>query len=515
MSQRAQTLSRPFVPALSPEPDFYRWQRALYFRPWFISTSVVELGLTDGLSLNYASIFATNAIGFDADAQRVQTAQQNFPRANFACSELTQVDLTQADVAIAMDMARFDDPMVALTMLAKCPGKLIIGIPDAGHEDEWIDGIQQAFEHRGVKFLHQEEAWPGRIKEGLRADAHLTLAIIGADALPVWPRIGLSMPTHKQSERACEAIVSLINFYPGELQVAVVANGTPSEGLARLRGLQSEIPGHMILIEESKNLGYGLGSNRGLDALWQDSWFDFFGVVNDDVMATFDCVSQLVAAMQELEAAGQKPGIIGPMSNEVNGPQRIDLGTYTNPSELMLLAEIHLRQNHSTATQNMQVRGLFILIHPDCLNDIGGFDPAYGLGNFEDDDMNLRARLAGYSLWVADGAFLHHAGSCTFRDLEIDYNGNIIRNLAVFLEKWGLESFEESFALEASPINPGLFVALTAQMRHSSHQITINGEPVDLVYQASEFDLAAWIVTILRDKPRESRAAVLDALMAA
>ncbi len=515
MSQSAQTLHRAVPPQISEEPEFYRWQRYIYFRPWFMDANVVMLGLTDGLGINYASIFAENAVGYDSMVDHVAFAQSNFPRAQFEVADLHTVDLTGADLVFATDMARFDDPLTGLASLGQCLGRVVIGIPDGNQEDEWIDGIQQAFAHRGVQFLHQEEAWPGRIKEGLRADSHRTIAVIGADDLPVWPRIGLAMPTHKQSEKACEAIVSLINFYPGELEIAVVANGTPPEGLVRLRTLQAEMPGCMHLIEEATNLGYGLGANRGLDYLWQDSWFDYFGVVNDDVIATFDCVAQMVSGMQELEADGQKPGIIGPVSNEVNGSQRVDLGPYTNPGELMHVAETHLRAHHSTATQGMQVRGLFILIHPDCLNEIGGFDPAFGLGNFEDDDLNLRARLAGYTLWVVDGAYLHHAGSSTFRDLAIDYNANILRNLAIYMEKWGLETFEESFRLEVSPLNPGLYIPLTATMKHSHHQITINGEPVDLVYQASEFDLAAWIVTILRDRPREDRVAVLDALKAA
>jgi hypothetical protein len=35
---------------------------------------------------------------------------------------------------------------------------------------------------------------------------------------------------------------------------------------------------------------------------------------------------------------------------------------------------------------------------------------------------------------------------------------------------------------------------------------------VDLVHQASEFDLASWIVTVIRDRPREARTAILEAL---
>src|SRR5699024_941225 len=151
-----------------------------------------------------------------------------------------------------------------------------------------------------------------------------------------------------------------------------------------------------------------------------------------------------------------------------------------------------------------QVRGLFFLMSPECLDAVGGFDPIFGLGNFEDDDLNLRARLSGHPLWIAPGAFLHHVGSSSFKRLDLDYDDGMIRNLALFLEKWDAEDFGEAMARAEMPTGLSANVALNAKPKRSAHFITINGAPVDLVHQASEFDLASWIVTVLRDKPREA-----------
>jgi hypothetical protein len=153
------------------------------------------------------------------------------------------------------------------------------------------------------------------------------------------------------------------------------------------------------------------------------------------------------------------------------------------------------------------------LIHRECLNAIGGFDPRFGIGNFEDDDWNLRAKLAGFSAWIADGAFLHHEGSSTFRKLGVDYRANIERNALCFMDKWRLDSLEAWPQVTQAPDGVSLHVPLDARLsEEKEYGILVNGEPVHLIDQASEVEFAAWIVQQLRDRPRQARKAVVAAI---
>jgi len=320
------------------------------------------------------------------------------------------------------------------------------------------------------------------------------------------------MPTHNNADWVQQSILSFSKFYPGELKFAVVSNGCHEVTRAKLNNFHVQVPHLFDLIECDTNLGYGMGANRGLNHLWQEEWFDYFGVTNDDVVPHHDCLPQLVSAFSELEAGEFKPGILGPVSNRVAGRQLVEFAPAKDFEQLMDFASLHHRQHHSEATQVFQVRGLLALIHPDALSEIGGFDPIFGLGNFEDDDWNIRAKLAGYSLWVADGAFLYHEGSTTFKKLNLDYEANINRNGAIFLEKWQSENGHEAFALEALPEGTDLYVPLLAKAPNSNFKFQTNGETIDLVYQATEVDFAAWVITNLRNQPRTSRLHVLNAL---
>ena len=59
------------------------------------------------------------------------------------------------------------------------------------------------------------------------------------------------------------------------------------------------------------------------------------------------------------------------------------------------------------------------------LDQIGGFDERYGLGFFDDDDLCVRARTAGFRLLVALDVFVHHFGSRTFAGLGIEVSAEI------------------------------------------------------------------------------------------
>lgn len=501
--------------------ELYQWQRALYFRPWYEDRRVVEVGCGDGRRIAYAANFASVATGVTSSVQR---CAERYPHTRFH-AEVPEL----ADIWLAFDaLDLVDDPKAWLAEFTERPGMVVVAAANKNAPNEATHPLPElagrfdakAFEalvekttDRPVTFLSQLATWPGRIVEGLQKDAIAFLAVIGDElALPEWPRIGLSMPTCNGAARVRDAVLGFTKFYPGVVDFAIVANGTDDENLASLRELEELLPETVTVIHHEKNLGYGRGCNAGLDHLWQTGWYDLFGVTNDDVLAAHDTVCQIVAALDALLKSGQKPGIIGPVTNEINGPQRVEIGEYRDYNQMLDAAEAFHRSHHSSASEATQVRGLFWLMTPDCLSDVGGFDPRFGLGNFEDDDYNLRCRLAGYSLWVADGAFLHHQGSATFSETKIDYARNIERNLGLMLEKWEFSEIEQMLTCQKAPEGARLFIPLSAKPESSGHRVVIANEVVDLVHQATDMEFAAFVHAAIENRPREERLEILEIL---
>ena len=74
----------------------------------------------------------------------------------------------------------------------------------------------------------------------------------------------------------------------------------------------------------------------------------------------------------------------------------------------------------------------------DVIDAIGGFDTRFEVGNLEDDDLCLRARLAGFRLLVADDSYVHHFGHKTFDLVADDYDALLQENAMRYRMKWDL-----------------------------------------------------------------------------
>lgn len=517
--------------------ELFHWQRYLFFRPWYDGRRVVDAASGEGYGANYASAFAATTVGIDVSEEAVRHASERYPHAEFIQGDVCSFDYSEVDLVVSFEtLEHLPEPEKFLEALARCRGNVVVSTPNRAthspgnglhdaplnpfHTVEWTPAefaelIRAHFPGRQVRFLSQEGRWPGLIREGLDEEAMYTIAVVGDGDLPVWPRLGLAMPVHSNAKAAHDAVLGISRVYPGEIEFAVVANGADEGNRLILRDLASTFPHMVHVVELDRNEGFGGGCNAGLEFLWQESWFDYFGVVNDDVLPATDCVSEMVGAMAELEKLGHRPGLIGPTSNIVAGTQQVEIGEFSNYAEMLDCADAYHRERADSATPARQLRGLFLLIHPECLNAVGGFDTRFGLGNMEDDDFNLRVHHAGFTLWIADGAFLYHEGSSTFRKLGVDYEAGIRRNLDLLLDKWDVENLAELWEQVEKPERVALFEPLHRRRPEpSGFTLQLNGENVDLVHQASDLEFAVWVMHRLRGKPRLSRAAVIETLSA-
>ncbi len=450
--------------------EMFHWQRYLYFRPWYAGKRVVDAASGEGYGSNYASIFAAQVNGIDISSEAVLHARKSYPYSQFEQNDVTVADYSDADLVVSFEtIEHVPNPEAFLRRLLTCPGQIVISTPNRDlhspgnrlkdkpynkfHTIEWTPPefatlVESVAVGRQVRFLSQENRWPGRIFEGLDPEAQYTIAVIGDGELPYWPRLGFSMPTCNETDKALETISTFARFYPGVLEFAIVCNATSELNLAKLREIATNIPHVVKLIESPENLGYGQGANLGLDWLLQTGQFDYIGVTNDDVLPAIDCLSDLAQALVDLENAGHNPGMIGPVSNEVAGVQKVEISPYGDYPGMIRSSNEHSRKYHSSATPYPQIRGLCFLSPTEAFKLVGGFDPRFGLGNFEDDDLNVRFRLAGYTLWRCDGAFLHHHGSSTFKSLNLDYQACINKNLKLFIDKWQVAKFDLPFSPE-------------------------------------------------------------------
>jgi GT2 family glycosyltransferase len=517
--------------------ELFHWQRYLYFRPWYQDAKVMDAASGEGYGIAFAANYAESSFGIDLSEEAINHAKTRYPKTKFDVQDVCEADYSQADLVVSFEtIEHVPDPERLLRAFASCKGKIVISTPNRKthspgnkledkplnpyHTIEWTPNefaelVNKIYEGRQVRFLSQASRWPGLITEGLDDDAMYCIAVIGDGELPQWPSIGLSMPTVNNIQHGMETIVHLTRFYPGKLQFAVVANGSSLATLNEWRKFELTMPEIVKIISVEENQGYGIGSNIGFEYL-SGLNLDIIGVTNDDVAAVPSTVVELVMAYKALESNGIKIGAVAPVTTNINGRQKVDIGTVSDSASLYFNAEQYHSQKHSTLTEVFQIRGMFMLFGRECLAEVGGFDPRFNIGNFEDDDHNLRCKLAGYSLWIAEGSYLWHHGSQTFGALMDNksnkYNDCIERNKEIFQWKWDLATLEEWPQITEAPVGVQIRVPFDAKWE-KSFPVKIDQYEFDLLSQASDIEFAQWMWDRMKNRPRTIRKDLVKLLM--
>lgn len=294
-------------------------------------------------------------------------------------------------------------------------------------------GLWQRLAQNGRDFVarnYSPEAVARRVRGILEASPPVPVA-----SGPECDLTSLIVLVHNQVDYTRRCVDSVLAHTDRPFELILVDNASTdgtADYLAGLRNRTGEwLRGVRVLRNES-NLGFAAGNNQGLAV----ARGRYLVLLNNDTVVTPGWLSRLQAC------ARRKPriGLVGPMSNCVSGPQQVQNAAYDADSLAGLedYARDFAARHQNQAQPFWRVVGFCMLIKREVIDKIGGLDPRFGLGNFEDDDFSLRAAAAGFESWIAADCFVHHFGSRTFRAANIDYQASLDRNWDVFKRKWGL-----------------------------------------------------------------------------
>jgi len=240
------------------------------------------------------------------------------------------------------------------------------------------------------------------------------------------PFTSLIILTRNNLEYTRLCLESIRKYTPEPHEIIVGDNGS-TDGTVEYLENQSDVK----LIKNGYNLGFALGNNRGL----REARGDYIVFLNNDVVVTEGWLTRLLACAKE----DGRVGAVGPRSNYVAGPQLVPGVPYGEDLKAMQEFARKWSLEHAGQWETVpRVIGFCMLVKRGVIERIGGFDPIFGTGNFEDDDFCLRLQLAGFTIKIAHDVFVHHFGSKTFQSESIDYRKLMERNWEIFKRKWNL-----------------------------------------------------------------------------
>jgi GT2 family glycosyltransferase len=258
------------------------------------------------------------------------------------------------------------------------------------------------------------------------------------------PGVSIILPVYNGQSYVRHCLDSIYHSPVGLSFEVIVVDQNSQDGTREMLRALAATHANFHLLENATNVGFARAINQGA-AIAQG---EFLAVANSDLIFTPGWLDHLVAAMRQ----APQLAVVSPVTNYVGEGPQLDLEAQEVTPETA--ASYAQRIAGRPGLQPVVDRLVFfcVLLRRSVFDFLGGVcDYAFGLGNYEDDDFCLRARMAGFTLATVPGAFVFHYGSRTFHEQNIPHMTWMERNEKVYFERMAMFSTQTPMARQRTP----------------------------------------------------------------
>lgn len=283
-----------------------------------------------------------------------------------------------------------------------------------GARGAYIDRPVSATVH-GFKLARAGEAEP--LAQGVlwpRSTAALSNAASRApEATPDRRAVVVLVPVYEDFEATQDclraAVAAKAEADGAPVRVLVVDDASPNR---RLRLLLDALAGRGLveLLRNESNLGFAGAVNRGLESLREDE--DVL-ILNSDAVLPPGALARLA----DVAYAEAGIGTVTPFSNAgelASFPARVDRAPLPTVDEARRIDAAAARAHGSAAIDLPTGTGFALFLRHDARHAVRRVTSLFGRGYFEDLDLCLRLRAAGFRNVAAPGIFVPHGGGRSF-----------------------------------------------------------------------------------------------------
>ncbi|MEK0316974.1 glycosyltransferase family 2 protein [Cohnella sp. 56] len=231
------------------------------------------------------------------------------------------------------------------------------------------------------------------------------------------------IPTYNQHDLLRRCISSIFRHTEPSYEIIVVDNGS-TDGTADYLGSLGGAVRFRIL---ERNIGFAGACNVGLMMAKGQTLM----LLNNDTLVTENWLDNLLICLN----SEPDIGLVGPMTNFISGEQQMAV-PYTDIHDMQSFAADFNRSDPARWRETERLVGFCVMMRRELFLRIGYLDEGFELGNFEDDDLNIRVRLLGQRLMIAGDTFIHHYGSVSIRALGDGFSRIHSANERYYLDKW-------------------------------------------------------------------------------
>jgi polysaccharide pyruvyl transferase CsaB len=343
-------------------------------------------------------------------------------RMDVAILPFKRLPLTEATSPVkAYEILAAGKPLVSVPIPEVAPMAPLVRL--ASTAEEFEQEITEALSEKDPELSARRRAF-GRENTWQRRFEKLAPAVAGT-----FPKASIIVVTYNNLAMNRQCLESLYGRteWPS-FEVVVVDNASEDGTVEYLRETEKRYP-NLRVVANDTNRGFAAANNQGL-AL---ATGDFLVLLNNDTVVTRGWLTALLRHL----ACDPKLGLVGPVTNAISNEAKIEVG-YEAIEELPAWAEQFTRENDGH-TFTIPMLAMFCLaMKREVYASVGPLDERFGLGMFEDDDFNRRAREKGWEIRCARDSFVHHWQKASFRLLgEKKYLALFEENRKKYEEKWG------------------------------------------------------------------------------
>jgi GT2 family glycosyltransferase len=234
------------------------------------------------------------------------------------------------------------------------------------------------------------------------------------------------------------------------VQLILVDNGS-DDGAAAHCAAYAAVNPSVVYLPESSNLGFGGGMNAGVAA----ASGDWVCLVNSDTLFP---PGALAALLETLARVPDDVAMVGPVTNAAGNGQCLRLPDV--PMDRVVgVGAAAMRSPTGLLTPTYRSDFFCIAVRRAAWQQLGGLDPAFGLGYYEDFDFSLRLSKCGYQQVIAEDVFVAHVGSASFAAMGAAQKALMRKNRALLIERHPDARFEPLRAGNAAALRHLLTVA--------------------------------------------------------
>lgn len=249
-------------------------------------------------------------------------------------------------------------------------------------------------------------------------------------SLSAFPKVSVVVLTYNNLalNKVCIESVLTKTAYPN-YELIVLDNQSTDGTVDYLRQLEAQNRPHLKIIINEENSGFAGGNNKAI----RTSDGTYVVLLNNDTVVTRGWLTNMVKHMENDPACG----MCGAVTNSIGNEAMIGVH-YKNLHELQNFAYLYtLRHNNEIFTRIDRLAMFCTMIRRSIMDEYGMLDQNYQVGMFEDDDYAKVIEKAGYQLYVAEDAFVHHVNNASFKKLKSEeYKQVFEKNKKLFEDKW-------------------------------------------------------------------------------